>query len=74
MLLRPASIDSNTGAKGIIVQIIKRFIHSATIGRARVRFAIVSLEFFIDIILPAALWHWGHSASNRNEHQGYILG
>jgi len=19
----------------------------------------VSLEFFIDIILPAALWHWG---------------
>ena len=25
-------------------------------GRSRVRFPIVSLEFFIDIILPAALW------------------
>jgi hypothetical protein len=23
------------------------------------RFPIVSLEFFIDIILPAALWAWG---------------
>ena len=25
-------------------------------GRSRVRFPMVSLEFFIDIILPAALW------------------
>ena len=25
-------------------------------GRSRVRFAMMSLEFFIDIILPAALW------------------
>ena len=25
-------------------------------GRSRVRFSMVSLEFFIDIILPAALW------------------
>jgi hypothetical protein len=24
----------------------------------RVRFLMVSLEFFIDIILPAALWPW----------------
>jgi len=25
-------------------------------GRSRVRFPMVSLEFFVDIILPAALW------------------
>ena len=25
-------------------------------GRSRIRFPIVSLEFFIDIILPVALW------------------
>jgi hypothetical protein len=28
-------------------------------GRLRVRFPMVSLELFIHIILPAALWHWG---------------
>jgi hypothetical protein len=28
-------------------------------GRLRVPFPLVSLEFFIDIILPAALWPWG---------------
>ena len=28
-------------------------------GRSRVRLSMVSLEFFIDIILPVALWPWG---------------
>jgi hypothetical protein len=35
----------------------------------------VSLEFFIDIILPAALWPLGvDSASNKIEYQEYFQG
>jgi hypothetical protein len=29
------------------------------IGRSLVRFQMVSLQFFIDIILPIAPWPWG---------------
>jgi hypothetical protein len=34
----------------------------------------VSLEYFIDVILLAPLWPWGYSAFNRNEYQEYFLG
>ena len=37
-------------------------------GRSRVRFPMVSMEFFIYIILPAAPWPL------RNEYQKYFLG
>jgi hypothetical protein len=43
-------------------------------GRSQVRFPMVSLDIFIDIILQA---HYGpgvDSASDRNEYQEYILG
>jgi hypothetical protein len=41
--------------------------------RSQFRFPMVSLEFIIVIILPAALWPCGRSASNRNEYQEYFL-
>jgi len=34
----------------------------------------VSMEIFVDLILPSALVPWGDSASNRNWYQGYFLG
>jgi hypothetical protein len=37
-------------------------------------FDLLSLEFFIYIILPGALWPWVDSDSNRNEYQEYLLG
>jgi hypothetical protein len=42
--------------------------------RSRVRFPLVSLEFFIDIFLSAALRLWVNSASKRNNYQKYFLG
>ena len=43
-------------------------------GRSRVRIPMVSLEFFIDVILLVALWPGVDSASNRNKYQEYFLG
>jgi hypothetical protein len=43
-------------------------------GRSLDRFPMVSLDFFIDIILPVALRLWGRLAYNRNEDQEYLLG
>ena len=34
----------------------------------------VSLEFFIDLVLLATLCPGVNSASNRNEYQGYLMG
>jgi hypothetical protein len=39
------------------------------VGRSRVRFSMRSLDFSIDLILPAALWPGVDSATNRNEYQ-----
>jgi len=33
--------------------------HCTTSRKVTVGFPMVSLEFFIDVILPATLWHWG---------------
>jgi hypothetical protein len=33
--------------------------HCATNRKVAVSITVVSLEYFIDIILPATLWHWG---------------
>ena len=44
-------------------------------GRSRVRFPMVSIEFFIDIFISVALFGPGvDSDSNRNEYQEYFSG
>jgi len=43
-------------------------------GMSWVQSLMGSLEFFLDLILPAALWHRVNSNSDRNEYQKYLLG
>ena len=43
-------------------------------GRLWVQFPMGSLEFFLNLILSAALWPGVSSTSDRNEYQEYHLG
>jgi hypothetical protein len=47
--------------------------NSLQAGRSQVWFPMESLESFTDWIVPAALWPWVDSASNRNEYLEYFL-
>ena len=53
----------------VVAQLVEALLY-----KSRVRFPMVSLEFFIDIILLAALGPGVNSACNRNECQEYFLG
>jgi len=43
-------------------------------GRSRIWFPLVSVKFFVEIILPAAVNPGVDSAPNRNKYQEYFLG
>jgi hypothetical protein len=43
--------------RGVVQQLVEALCYRQT--RSRFRFPMMSLKFFIDIILPVALWPWG---------------
>jgi hypothetical protein len=51
---------------------VAKFVEAA--GRSWVRFPMLSLEFFIDIILSATTCPGAESVPNENVYQEYILG
>jgi len=51
---------SNLRALNVLPTAHKNLGNELQAGRSRVRFSMVSLEFFIDIILPATLWPRAH--------------
>ena len=50
--------DPINSARGFVLHFKLLCIYVST-GRSRVRFPMMSLKFFSDIILPVALWPWG---------------
>ena len=53
------SVQSTTGSRGGVRGSAVCWGTALQVGRSRVRFPMVSLEFFSNIILPVALWPWG---------------
>ena len=55
IIITTTTTTTTTGARGGAVG----WGTALQVGRSRFRFPMVSLDFFIDIILPATLWPWG---------------
>ena len=47
------------GGGHAVAQLVEAMRYRLQAKRSRVRFAMMSLKIFIDIILSAALWPWG---------------
>ena len=61
MRKRQLAYDLSTIKEGLLQRryAVAQLFEALQAGRSPVPFLMMSLEFFIDIILPAALWPWG---------------